>query len=477
MPHNTDHPPKTSTNPAHDWLLALTQIPTAAGREHRVIRWIENWVAQRPDLALSTDAAGNLIIQPREPWGDHAAHARPIYITAHLDHPAFVVERIVSPSAVEVSFRGGVMDVFFESAPITLYTADDRPFAATLVEVTNPDNPIAKTYLAELDADNTADQFTVGDVGTWALPPARIDDNNHLHTHACDDLAALAAAIAAYEHLRELNAQNPGQGEDVRLLFTRAEEIGFVGAIAACKHNTIPQGARLIALENSRSFPDSPIGGGPIVRVGDRISVFSPVLTAAIAKRAEDITGKPAQPRATETQGTTARAGTPQGATARGSTPQGATARAGTPQGATARGGTPPRSSASAQGTPGQHLASSAPSAPSLPRSKAPHRWQRKLMAGGACEASVFCAYGYEATCLCLPLGNYHNMPHLTELQAGTYDAKTQGPPRCAPEYISLDDFDGLVDLLVAIGTNLPAADPFLARAENLYKERSHILD
>src|SRR5690606_36956692 len=104
--------------------------------------------------------------------------------------------------------------------------------------------------------------------------------------------------------LRERNA-GEREGEDVRLLFTRAEEIGFVGAIAACKHNTIPAGARLIALENSRAFPDSPIGGGPIVRVGDRISVFTPVLTAAIAKRAEEITGAPAQPRATETKSQT----------------------------------------------------------------------------------------------------------------------------------------------------------------------------
>ena len=60
----------------------------------------------------------------------------------------------------------------------------------------------------------------------------------------------------------------------VALLFTRSEEIGFIGAIGAAREGTVPKGARLVCLENSRSFPhDSPIGAGPIVRVGDRLSV------------------------------------------------------------------------------------------------------------------------------------------------------------------------------------------------------------
>ena len=86
-------------------------------------------------------------------------------------------------------------------------------------------------------------------------------------------------------------------------------------------------------------------------------------------------------------------------------------------------------------------------------------RWQRKLMAGGACEATVFCAFGHQATCLCLPLGNYHNMADLDAVQAGTFDS-SKGPPRVAREFIHRDDYFGLIDLLVAIGRDLPAADP-----------------
>ncbi|MEX2217409.1 MAG: hypothetical protein WD749_01505, partial [Phycisphaerales bacterium] len=44
------------------WLLEVTQIPTAAGQEFRVIDWVRTWAAKRPDLTLAEDAAGNLTI-------------------------------------------------------------------------------------------------------------------------------------------------------------------------------------------------------------------------------------------------------------------------------------------------------------------------------------------------------------------------------------------------------------------------------
>jgi endoglucanase len=59
---------------------------------------------------------------------------------------------------------------------------------------------------------------------------------------------------------------------------------------------------------------------------------------------------------------------------------------------------------------------------------------QRCLMDGGTCEASAFAANGYRCGGLCLALGNYHNI----------------GPDgRPAVESVSVNDFCGLVDLIV----------------------------
>ncbi len=434
-PSNSAFPPSElppRERAAHErWLMEVTQVPTVAGREWRVVNWIREWAGDRPGLMVTEDRAGNLVISARPPARRlaRAAARRPIYITAHLDHPGFVVERVIGPGTIELAFRGGVADEYFPGARVAIHAwgpEDGRParaISATItdegrgVSATTPDGSrLFKTYIAEIDESPGAwpePDIRVGDVATWALPPAEIDDAGIVHTHACDDLAAVAAALGAFDTLLRARVGGVPGVEDVRLLFTRSEEIGFTGAIAACKLKTVPRNARVVALENSRSFADSPIGGGPIVRVGDRLTVFSPGLTAACAKRAEEIAGHAPSPTATQ------------------------------------------KSAHTATGL----------------------KWQRKLMAGGACEATVYCAYGHEATCLCLPLGNYHNMGCLQEVQDKTYDHQRLGPPRVAREFIALSDYHGLIDLLVAIGLSLPEQDPVIERIEKLYQKHAFVLD
>lgn len=389
--------PATSSRSLHErWLLDITSIPTAAGREHRVIRWIEAWVRDRPGLLLRRDPSGNLVIERADALSSDSTP--PLFITAHLDHPAYVIEGIIDDRTLDVGFRGGVLTPYFNNAPITLFAEahGDTPIAARVTS-TKAQEPYRKCTVELPHGTAVASTgLALGDIGRWDLPPAFINAGL-LHTHACDDLAALAAALAAFDELRSTPAAS-----HVRLLFTRAEEIGFVGAIAACKHRTMAPNSKVLALENSRSFPhDSPIGAGPIVRVGDRISTFSPTLTAAVAKCAENLTK--ARTLGDDT-----------------------------------------------------------------------FRWQRKLMPGGACEASAFQCYAYDATCICLPLGNYHNMADLQRVQDNEADAVMNA--RAGHEFISVADFHGLVDLLIACGTGLADAEPLTAMMEKLHAERAFVL-
>ncbi len=181
--------------------MRLTEIPTATGREQRVVAFIREWVSARPDLRLKADGAGNLVVSlgparrgARGKAGSKGGHP-PLFITAHLDHPAFVVERVDAGGRVlELSFRGGVNDVFFDHAPITVYTADNA-FAATLTGEAKTHTPAGKHYLAELDTPlGQAEAPRVGDIATWALPGSEIDSDGVLHAPVCDDLAAAAAA-------------------------------------------------------------------------------------------------------------------------------------------------------------------------------------------------------------------------------------------------------------------------------------------
>lgn len=386
------------------WLLELTSVPTAAGKERRVVRWIDRWVENHPGVRLERDPAGNLVLS----LADSPRSDRPLFFTAHLDHPAFVVERIVSPTTVELAFRGGVMPDYFPGAGVRCLDVDGHATRGRILEhlappVGSPQEPF-KRYLAELDCP--AEDLMPGDLAVWDLPPAEVS-GELVHAPACDDLAAAAAALAALDALQARRAAGEAVS-DVRVLFTRAEEVGFVGAIAAVRHQTMPKGARVLALENSRSFDDSPINAGPIVRVGDRLSIFSPSLTGAVALRAAEIAGGPSQPLASQ-------------------------------------------------------------KSDSLPK----WRWQRKLMAGGACEATVFCQGGYEATCLCMPLGNYHNMADLSAVQSGTH----KGQPRIDREFIGVADYHGLVDLLVGCGLRLQDASPTPVRVDKVWADLGFVLD
>jgi endoglucanase len=380
------HATDASTASRESLLLALTQIPTAAGHEDRVIAFVDAWLATRADrVHAERDDVGNILVwQARRPAG-----IAPLLFTAHLDHPAFVVTGVAGDGTIALEFRGGVNDPYFEGAELELVGPGDARAHATITTLDAAAKPF-KAVAARLDAAASPAWLSAGCIARWRFPRAEVIDGC-IHTDACDDLAAAAAALAAFDELLDA----PACGH-VGLLFTVAEEVGFLGTIHAARHGFVPRDARLLCLENSRSFPhDSPIGAGAILRVGDRISVFTPDLTNRLAELYADAAKKdPA------------------------------------------------------------------------------FRWQRKLMPGGACEATAFASYGYRSTCLCLPLGNYHNMADIDGVAGGAR------PARVAREFVSLADFHSLVEMLhlAARGLDASPAETTEQLMERLYAERATVL-
>jgi putative aminopeptidase FrvX len=127
------------------------------------------------------------------------------------------------------------------------------------------------------------------------------------------------------------------------------------------------QNVLVIGVECSKAITGVALGGGPVLRVGDKATVFTPAVTAYCQVVAEELAAK----------------------------------------------------------------------------DKA-FSFQRKLMDGGTCESTAYCHYGYDATGICLPLGNYHNMD------------ESRG--RIGPEYIDVRDFANLVKWFVALAPARPSA-------------------
>ncbi len=373
-------------------LTVVTDLPTAAGHEDRVVDYITAWASQRRGIDLKADKTGNLLVAFKR-TGREKPSGNPLVIVAHMDHPAFVVGEVHSDREVTAAFRGGVKEAYFHDARATFVPADGKPVHARAVEVRRPaqDNTIfAPFYRLRFELTRPV-ALAEGDIGRWRLGKQRLS-GDRFHTPACDNLASVTAALCMLDVLLSTRG---GRRNDVRVLFTRAEEVGLIGSMAACKNRSIPKTSRVIVLETSRSLIDSPIGGGPIVRVGDRLSTYDPDLTASLAHVAQQL--------ADEDQEFT---------------------------------------------------------------------WQRKLMAGGSCEATVFCAYGYTASSICIPLGNYHNQADLSNVEVG----RNRKPARAGLEFISLSDFYKYVELLAATAQRLHTAPPTKKRLDKVWDERSFVL-
>jgi endoglucanase len=355
-----------SRSAAEKWLSELTHLPTASGLEHEVIAWARSWVRRRADLRLSQDSGGNLLVTQKG-----RTTRAPVLAVAHMDHPAFVVTGVVGHEA-RFEFRGGVRPEYFEAARVEFVTGPARGGQVSAYE------PETRAGVIEVSGALPRP----GDVARWRLSSR--SRAGRLLAPACDDLAGCATALAALDRAR-------GRA-DLRhfgVLLTRGEEMGFVGALHAARTGSIPSDARILSIEASRSSPDAPIGGGPVIRVGDAATVFDHDLTNRISRAVA-----------------------------------------------------------------GSGL-----------------RHQRKLMSGGVCEATAFGAYGYRATGLCLPLGNYHNMGDLDEVEAG------RGQARPMLEEVSLADFHGLVDLLLVAADGVDADWDLPQRLDGVYAESRHILD
>lgn len=350
---------------AEKWLAQLTNTPTASGLEGQVAAWVETWVGRRDDLKLARDSGGNLFVTQK----GRKKHA-PVFAVAHMDHPAFVI----TDEDGSFEFRGGVDEAYFADARIDVVSRLDGPTG----RVTSYD-PGSRTGTAHFLSNVQPD-----DIAMWRFANRR-QKQGLFRAPACDDLAGAAAALAALDKAR----QDP-ELRHYGVMLTRAEEVGLIGAIHAAKHQTIPENARLLSIETSRELPNARIGDGPIIRIGDRSTVFDREMSNRISR---------------------------------------AVAAAGI-------------------------------------------RHQRKLMDGGGCEATAFGVYGYEATGLCLALGNWHNRGNLTAVEAG--DSSSAIPML---EEISIDDFHGLVDLLLVAARAIDTADPIVGSLDELYRANRHYLD
>jgi putative aminopeptidase FrvX len=265
---------------APELLLELLRLPTASFREDGVVDALERLTSDLDGVSTRRDADGNLLAR----YTRGRRRAAPLVFTAHTDHPSFVAQRLRRDGDLVAAFRGGVRPEYFAGSRVRFWTPDGR-VRGTVRKVLATHGPRNRKRFARPDEVLIAVDAPVPAeaIGMWDLPDPR-ERGGRVYARGCDDIAGCAALV---ELLRRLAAERVAT--DVLCLFTRAEEVGFVGAIAAAKRKTLPAKSPVIAIETSKTLPQAPLDGGPILRVGDRMTIFTPALTMFCEQVAEQL--------------------------------------------------------------------------------------------------------------------------------------------------------------------------------------------
>jgi endoglucanase len=344
------------------FLESILRLPTAPFREHWVAAALER-AARRSDLTVKHDRYGNLYV------GYRKARAEPVAFTAHMDHPGFEVTD--GGARARGVFLGGVPAEFLSGAHVVCYAdigardatgVPPEPVRGRIARV-SPRAGAGRRPDVVLDLDFEA-PVAAGSFGCFDLP-CEVDGAT-LRGRALDNLLSCALILTALAELKRR-----GTAADVLAVFTRAEEVGLIGAGGVLRSPILAPDRPLVVLETSKEMPGFRIGAGPVVRVGDRMTAFDPRMDLWLADRAAALAGQ-----------------------------------------------------------------------------EPDFAFQRALMTGGSCEASLYVLHGRPVGALALALGNYHNMT--AEVGIGA-------------EYVSTDDAENLGLFLAHLATHPP--DPALVHA------------
>lgn len=261
-------------------LRDLLALPTATYLENAVYDRLEAACRRLGGVTWRYDRYGNLLAHYRR----GSRSTPPLAFVAHTDHPGFVALEMTARRRLRAAFRGGVRIEYFPGARVRFWIdgrwTRGRVRAVTQKTATKDARFPARPEEVSIDLPRAVPPNAIG---MWDLPEPTLR-NGMIVARDCDDIAGVAALVTLLQRLSKKRAD-----ADVYCLFTRAEEIGFIGAIGAARARTIPQDVPVFSIETSRALPHAPLGAGPIVRVGDRSTVFTPPVTAFCVRVAQQL--------------------------------------------------------------------------------------------------------------------------------------------------------------------------------------------
>ncbi|MEE3234523.1 MAG: hypothetical protein VX294_10180 [Candidatus Latescibacterota bacterium] len=326
----------------------IVKQPTVPFSEGFPISSIYRFLKDHPKLKHTKDVYGNIFVKYD---GTTSSKFPRTILTAHLDHPGFRwIEDIDSKTSL-FGIYGGINKNLLINQPVRVYNPlsenSRRSIRGTINKVHNFNNSrsnVEVSFPLKTNKKHLKNSFCCLDITPWRLYGDR------LHARACDDLVGVGVALTTIAKLALSN-------EPIKagILLTRAEEVGFAGILGTLNENYLSKKDIYVNIECSSIRAGAILGEGPIIRVGDRITVFDPDVSSALTYCADNIQQK-----------------------------------------------------------------------------NRTFSFQRKLMDGGACEATPLVRAGFQTGAVAIPLDNYHN----------------DGGTKLKAEIVDLRDVNNLIVLL-----------------------------
>ena len=240
--------------------LQLLGIPTAPRHEDLVANFIMQWLKRR-SIPFRCDARGNILAKLKA-----KSSRSSVAFAAHMDHPGFEISR-VKDKFIECEFLGGVARSYFQKGvSVEFFDVHGKVAGNAKIQgVLSWESRVRIILLKQISGNLRQGMF-----GMWKLPVLQFT-STHIVNRVCDDLAGCAAILSTLSAVQKKRSHHA-----VYAIFTRREEIGLEGAFEIARSKLLPKAVPIISIETSKELSNARQGDGPIVRVGDRTSIFDP---------------------------------------------------------------------------------------------------------------------------------------------------------------------------------------------------------
>ena len=236
-------------------------------------------------VPYQTDSYGNIIAHLAGSSADGSVP--PIAFMAHMDHPGFEAVAVDGDFLVGAAMGGVPQSSFEAGIPLQIVLPGGERLAA--VTAGPYGEASERKALISLDDASRLSEVPLPSSVVFDLVDFQLEDG-FVRMRAVDDLAGCGSTLAMLSALAGQDEPPPG---DVYGVFTRAEEVGLVGARLLAEAGTLPPETLVVSLESSRTLPGAEIGSGPVIRVGDAGFTFNADAESALNRARETLQARP----------------------------------------------------------------------------------------------------------------------------------------------------------------------------------------